>query len=424
MQFLVSALGSAGDVHPFIAISQALQARGHAVRILSAPHFAERIGRAGIDFTPLGQPGEYEELLQRRELWQPLAGTRFVLDELLRRLPEGYAIVDELARAPQTVLVGSTLAWANRLVQERRGIPAATVHLAPICLQSATQPSVLPGIGDLSWMPPKLLRFVERVSERLLLDRWIGPRLNRVRAAIGLPPVRQIVSRWMHSPDLVVAAWPEWFATTQPDWLPQVRTSGFPLFDEPGPGLDDRLSAFLAAGTPPIGITAGSAMAHGDRLFAGALAACRALDRRAVLITPFADQLPPVMPTWARHVAYAPFTALVPRLSALVHHGGIGTSAQALAAGIPQVVVPFAHDQFDNAARLRRLGVAAQIEVTASETRWTATIARLMESQAVAEAARRNAVRMAADAPAADRIAERLEQLDRSPRSASQRTMA
>ena len=421
MQFVVSALGSAGDVHPFIAISQALLGRGHRVQMIASPYFEARIRRAGIAFTPLGTSGDFEALLQRPELWHPRQGARFLFEELLNRLPEAFTVTAALSQPRDTVLVGSSLSWGLRLVQEHSGLPAATVHLSPIFLPSASLPSVLPGIGDPSWLPVWALRALQSGAERWLVDRWVAPRLNRVRAERGLAPVQRVLSRWMHSPDLVIGAWPDWFAPPQPDWPPQTQTSGFPLFHESLGGgvngvLDPSLEAFLAAGRAPIGITPGSAMAHGAAFFAKAVDACASLGERALLITPFRGQLPLNLPAGAMHVPYAPFSALLPRLGALVHHGGIGTSAQAMAAGIPQLVVPFAHDQFDNAARLRRLGVADTLSTAAPVTEWRAALRGLLDAPGRAVALRRCAERMSAEGPASARIADQLEALGRRPR--------
>ncbi len=152
-------------------------------------------------------------------------------------------------------------------------------------------------------------------------------------------------------------------------------------------------------------------MAHGGRLLAVALDACVALGRRAVVVTPFRDQLPTTLPPGTRHVAYAPFGALLPRVAALVHHGGIGTSAQALAAGIPQIVAPFAHDQPDNAARLRRLGVATVVSPNARRDAWIAALSGATGDASVADAVARAAVRMRREPRAQDAIADLLEGL-------------
>ena len=410
-RFVFSALGSAGDVHPFIVVAHALRTRGHDVVLMASPYFEARIAAAGIPFAALGAQGDYEAVLERPELWESGKAARFIIDELLRRLPEAQAATDALA-GPDTVLVGSTLSWGMRLVQEQRRLPGATIHLSPVCMPSAIAPPVLPGIGDLAWMPTPLLRLVQRAGERLVIDRLVKPRLDALRAELGLAPVTRVWSRWMHAPDLVVGAWPAWFAPPQKDWPRAATTAGFPLFVEADAALDPSLQAFLEDGAAPVGITAGSAMAHGAAFYRSALEACRAVGQRALLITAYPDQLPSALPAWARHVRYAPFGVLLPRLSALIHHGGIGTSAQALAAGIPQLVAPFAHDQFDNAARLRRLGVATVVGQSSRQPEWSDALRRSL-TPSIVDAVSSVATRMAREPAAATTIATLLEALAR-----------
>jgi rhamnosyltransferase subunit B len=214
------------------------------------------------------------------------------------------------------------------------------------------------------------------------------------------------MSRWANSPQRVVCAWPEWFAPPQSDWPAQAITSGFPRWSAADASLDPALAEFLKKGPAPIGFTPGSAMAHGRDFFERAIAACAALNRRALLITPYADQLP-----FARAVSYAPFELLLPRLAALIHHGGIGTTAQALAAGVPQGVVPFAHDQFDNATRLVKRGVGLRLSPRGPVRRWTMTLARLLDDPAITAACQRDAALMNEGSDAAERIADLIEQV-------------
>lgn len=413
MHFLVSAIGSAGDVHPFIAVGAALRGRGHEVRIVASAVFESRVRRAGLGFAPLGTVEEYERLLQRPQLWQPRAGARMILGEVLRRLPETVAALRDALPAPDTVLVGGTLSWGLRLLQEQTGLPGATVHLSPMLLPSAFDPPVLAGLGDLSRVPRRLRGWLQGLLERLVLDPAMRPTVNAVRMRFGLPPLKRVWRAWTDSPDLVVGAWPSWFAPPQPDWPPQAVATGFPLHAEADVPLAARTAAFLDAGPPPVGITPGSANAHGAALFARALEACAALGRRALVVTPYRDQLPEPLPSGVHHAAYEPFARLLPRLSAVVHHGGIGTSAQALAAGVPQLVSPFAHDQFDNAARLRRLGVAKTVRPSDTVADWTAALRGLMHEPAVAAAVGACAARIAGERPGSDAIADRLEQLAR-----------
>jgi UDP:flavonoid glycosyltransferase YjiC (YdhE family) len=176
--------------------------------------------------------------------------------------------------------------------------------------------------------------------------------------------------------------------------------TGFPLWDEgevraPSPELEE----FLTADDPPVVFTAGSAMMHAHDFFRISADVCRVMGRRGLLLTQFPEQLPAPLPDGVRHFDYVPFSAVLPRAAAFVHHGGIGTTAQALAAGVPQLVMPLAHDQPDNAARVRGLGVGDFLRPSAYKT--PAVVERLnrLLTPQVKENCRRRARDVAAHKP-------------------------
>jgi rhamnosyltransferase subunit B len=422
LQVLMSAVGSAGDVHPFLCIGRALARRGHDVELLASPHFRQRIEDAGIGFGALGTEADYDRIVRDAGLWDPKYGFESIWREMQPQLLDAHAAVLARIRPGPTVLVGSTLAWHMRLAQETQRLPAATVHLSPLCIFSAQAPARIPGLQDLGRWPAWAVRVLHALFERVYLDRLLAPGLDATRRRLGLAPVRHVMSRWIHAPQRVVCAWPEWYAPVRSDWPAQAVTTGFPRWDAaPGASLPPALDAFLAAGPPPLGFTPGSAMAHGRRFFEQALAACDALGARALLISPYADQLPSPLPAFAHAVPYAPFDLLLPRLRLLVHHGGIGTAAQALAAGLPQGLVPFAHDQFDNAQRLVRRGVGLELRLDDARDAWVAALQRLQHDPQIAASCRRDA-RLVADAgDPAERIADLIEALDDRPHAAATR---
>jgi rhamnosyltransferase subunit B len=412
MHILISCVGSAGDVHPFIAIGQVLARRGHEVELMTSTHFAARIEAAGLTCTPVGTEADFDKVVHHPDLWNPRTCFPVLWQAIAQRLVEAHSLLIARAQPGRTVLVGSTLAMPVRLAQETHRIPAAMVHLSPVCMWSALAPAVIPGLGDLSGWPPVLVRLIQAAIERGFIDRVVAPGFDRIRHDLGLPPVRRLLSQWINSPQRVVCAWPEWFSPKQPDWPAQAVTTGFARWSGTAQqSLAPALLDFLNAGPAPIGFTPGSAMAQGRDFFARAVASSAALNQRALLITPYADQLPNPLPPHAHAVSYAPFDALLPRLAALVHHGGIGTTAQALAAGLPQGVAPFAHDQFDNAARLVKRGVALRLSARSPVRKWTDTLARLTNDASIAAACRHHAALMAADSDAADRIADQIEAL-------------
>jgi len=122
-----------------------------------------------------------------------------------------------------------------------------------------------------------------------------------------------------------------------------------------------QLQAFVEGGPAAVVFTAGTANTTSESFYAESADACERLGLRGILVAGQRSQLPDTLPANVIHTPYAPFSELFPLSAAVVHHGGIGTVSQALKAGIPQLVRPMAYDQFDNASRACRLGVAAEL---------------------------------------------------------------
>ncbi len=361
MRLLMTAVGSYGDVYPIVGLGAAMRGRGHPVTVITNPHFQPVVEDAGLEFLPLGTAEEYRELAHHSDLWHPMRGPLVIVREGVEKtLRPIYELLEEHYRPGETVLVAPALDLASRVFQEKHGAPLASVHLAPVGLRSVYQSSRVYGL----WMSDAAPRWLRRIqywaADKFGIDPLVGPILNKLRAELGLQPVSRIIRDWYFSPQLVLGLFPNWFAAEQPDWPPNTRLTGFPLWDQSSTvELSDEVSEFLDAGDPPIVFAPGSAMTSGEEIFATAADACERLGRRGVLMTRYPDQLPKHLPAGVRHFDFLPFSQLLPRAAALVHHGGIGTSAQGLAAGIPHLVMPMAYDQFDNAARLQRLGVAS-----------------------------------------------------------------
>ncbi|OBV39463.1 glycosyltransferase [Janthinobacterium psychrotolerans] len=405
---LILAAGSAGDVYPFIVIGQALRARGHAVTLVATANFQERAERAGLRFVSGLSQQELDASVQDPELWHPVKGFATIWKHMARHLPAAYAQQLALVQASteRTIIVASTLGLTGRLLQEAHGLPLTTVHLAPSCFLTAGDTSVRRGLNWPRSLPRPVVRLILNLVERLMLDPVVRPAINGLRASLGLAPVRRVMSRWLHSPQQVVCAFPAWFAAPQADWPPHTVCTGFPRMPASAGQLDPALQRFIDAGDAPIVVTPGSAMAHGAGFIGRALEAAAALNLRVVVVTPYREQLPATLPATVHHAAYAPFDLLAPQTAAFVHHGGIGTSATVLAAGKPQLVVPFAFDQPDNAARLRRLGVSLTVLPKAPLRAWSAALGRLLGDPAIAAACATVAAAMAAEVPAAEQIAD------------------
>ncbi len=395
MTILLLTIGSAGDVHPFIGIAQALQRRGHRVRMIVNPHFTTPIQNAGLELIPLGKASDYEDLLADPNLWHRRKGLRAILNAVAGGLETVYETLMQNYVAGETVIAASSLAFGARIAQDQFHLPMATVHLSPAIFRSAIAPPKLPGVSMPAWLPRSWKAAMFAVGDRAVIYRLIGPPINRLRAKHGLPPVRRIMSDWWHSPRRVIGLFPSWFAAPQPDWPPQTRLTGFPLYDQRDlSAAPPQLSEFFSAGPPPIVFTPGSAMHHAHRFFRTSVEACRRLNRRAVLLTRHVEQIPPDLPPTIRHFPYVPFSHIFPRAAVIVHHGGIGTSAQAMSAGVPQIVCPFTFDQLDNADRMQRLGIARTIHPNRYRPgQLMAVLEQLHSDPIAAEAARQVAQR-------------------------------
>lgn len=361
MRVILVTLGSAGDVHPMVGLGLALSRQGHEVIVAANGHFRENVEEEGMEFVELGKVEHLDRLSANPDVWNPHKGLKLLFREVyLPVVRPVYELIEERGDG-KTVVASSIFMFGARIAHEKLGIPLVTIQLQPAAFWSVMEPAAMPGLSFIPMLPLFLRRIVLGALDGLF-DRVIGSEVNAVRATLGLGPVRHVLSRWALSPQRVLGLFPEWYAPPAPDWPRQTRLTGFTGFDR-GRGyvMPDRVREFLDAGDPPVVFTPGTAMQHGERFFGAAVEASTILGRRAMLLTMHEGHLPENLPDGVAHFDYLPFSSVLPRAAALVHHGGIGTVAQALAAGIPQLLMPMNYDQPDNAARLERLGVGAWV---------------------------------------------------------------
>lgn len=395
---LMTAIGSHGDVLPQIAIGQALKARGHRVELFVSAFFAPLVEAAGLTVHPGGTVEEYLDLLRNPDTHHPIrAFRRFA--ELLG--PYCLPMLEEMRARVEpgnTILVTGILGVVPRLLQEIDGIPCVTLHTAPAGFRSRHQVSRMLPYDSLPHLPGWMRPPMWWLSD-LLLDPAILPMVNPARAKLGLPPVQRFFHRWVHGATRQLAMFPQWFAEAQPDWPSNTRLTGFPLPAlQADQALPEAVQRFLDAGPPPVAFSAGTATAANREFFEISAEACRQSGRRGILLTHRPEQLPATLPEGVVHFDYVSFDALLPRVAAFVHHGGIGSTAQALRAGVPQLIRPMAFDQFDNSIRAQRLGVAAEIlPGRYRPARVAAALAALIDDPAVRLHGREQAQRLAGE---------------------------
>jgi rhamnosyltransferase subunit B len=365
MHYLLTPSGSTGDIHPFMSLAKALQAMGREVSFMAPAFHAGLVGKSDIPFIGLGTDADYLRIIANPDLWHPRRGFKALFSHYREPLIEAFhALMNFRHREPLTIighpfsLPAIAMARENRLRARVVGI-----YLAPSNIRTVHDPLHFGDVSVPRWVPFTWRRAFWKLLDRSLVDPHAAAALNEARAALGLTAIRQSFLLHMQDiPDLSVTLFPQWFAAPQPDWPRPLLMGDFQLFDASAQEPFSReLAKFLANGPAPVVVTPGTGNAHAADLFALSAQAVQNLGLRAIFLTRHHEQIPAHLPA---HILWQPYVALaklLPHAAALVHHGGIGTTAEALHAGIPQLVVPFAWDQFDNAARIKALGVATSL---------------------------------------------------------------
>ncbi len=350
MKIAFVSLGSVGDVAPLIAVAERLQARGHSCELLTNEEFIESARARGLKATAVAPPVEIFRHVPRFE-------------DYLYCSPE--AIGAELSRRAPNVdlIVNCDRYCASNLVAEKHGLRVARLHLSPFKLRPYDTGRTPP--YDLFARNPRVLAFV-----------------NQLRATFGL----ERVDTAFHDEAYVVghvAAFPRWFCPAPPSAAPPMDFAGFPLPPERVP-LPPPLQAFIQRRGRPLVFTFGTANTQLGESLKQAELCCEKLELPGVMLCPRG--------VGARRSSerlllcpFIPLGAVLPETRLLVHHGGIGTTARALEAGVPQVIIPQRFDQPDNGARCTMLGVGSVLEAAqATPLLLRRTIRGLLDDAAVA----------------------------------------
>lgn len=369
-RIVLNTFGSFGDLHPYLAIATELRRRGHATLIATSAVYRAKVEAEDVEFAPV-RPDVGELLAQPallEKLWNPRHGTEYLIrDYLMPQVEQSYLDLSAVC-ARADLLVTHFAAYAGPTVAE---------SLKLRWLSIALQPSIFLSVHDPPILPPLWLRHLYNLGKparkaifalgKQRVRSWARPLLD-LSGGLGLSRAANPVFDGQYSPFGTLALFSSHFARPQPDWPPNVKICGFVYYDRregfASTDASEDLNHFLKDRPAPVVFTLGSsAVMHPGSFYRESLAAAQHLGLRAVLLVgPNArDRLPHKVAESVFIAEYAPYSQLLPYAALTVHQGGIGTTAQALRAGKPMIVVPWSHDQPDNAERLRKLGISRTI---------------------------------------------------------------
>jgi len=369
LRIVLSNIGTLGDTNPLIAIALELKRRGH-VPVMALPNvYRAKIEPLGLEFRAVRPDIDPANTKLVEMIYDVKKGTETGLREFLFPvLRETYSDLLDAATKPARadVLLLGELNYAGPVVAEATGIPWASYVLAPFSFFSAFDPPVLPPYPRLARADkaPGMGRAMRRLA-RFVTRKWPEP-IYELRQELGLPRGKNPIFDGKHSPQLVLALFSHALGVEQKDWPANTLITGFCFYDADAGNarLPAELEKFLDAGEAPVVFTLGSAavLAAGD-FYEQSARAAKKLGARAVLLigTDPRNRPQQELPDSICLAEYAPYSGLFPRAALVVHQGGVGTTAQCLRAGRPMLIMPYSHDQPDNARRMRRLGVARVI---------------------------------------------------------------
>lgn len=371
---LLTTQGTGGDVYPFIKIGQMLKALGHQVKLITNHQHKAKVKSNNLDYAALDDMLPFREWSAREKLPDIIASRqRYMMQKTL----EMFENIRRLGQQKDSILVGHYgLHLPSQTAADKMLIPYIPIFTAPYFMLNTAI------LGEM---------YHENSQS-----------LNQMRTALALPPVDDW-DAWLRQPSISIGLWPEWFAAPERGWPSGLEMVGFVSSDDVEQGeLPPDVEDFLERGEePPVLVTHGTSRPSHAEFFEVCVEACARLGRRCIIVTNDEELVPADLDQNTRYYKYLPFGSLMPRMGAIIHHGGIGTSSRALAAGVPQLILAFGSDRPDNASRLKGLKVAEHLP----PARWNQsviaeTLGRLMRCPNVRESCSGLSRRFERDEPA------------------------
>jgi UDP:flavonoid glycosyltransferase YjiC (YdhE family) len=354
---LLATFGSLGDVLPFIELGKYLRGLGFDISVMTSPSYQSLVLEQKFSFIPFGSLDSYQatfehpDIFKMNKSFQTFFGLGVV--PYLNTLPEWIEKIPK--DKPVWIFSNVALNLSAFLARTKhQNTKVITVYLSPAAILSRRQ--VWPfGSKIIEWVIPKfLMNPLNWLIEKFFFSD-LSKTYSSLRKQYGLKPVKNFLIHWHHSSDFCLILFPKLFQSPYKDWpMPSVQ-GNFLLRTLRDHTLDQQINQFLKDGPPPVLLMFGSDNRQATYDYDVCIKFFSERNFRIIVLT-----------TSTLKINQANVLCLKPKVNLseimaksflVIHHGGIGTISQALTAGVPQLVVPFAFDQWGNAKQLEKLGV-------------------------------------------------------------------
>lgn len=385
MDYLFFSLGTAGDALPFLKLAASLNSRGAKAAFIGNEKFVPLADSMGVELLVVSSKTAYESTYNNPLTWSRGHSHNHYNEFHFPAIKPTFRTIQNVVRQRcRPVIVYQDVLSGARMAANAFDLNSCHVVLAPQAIESELSPPypLRRQIEERLWS--KILPQIREKAKKDTFDRLIRPLINPARKELEL-------SEWtiddlpdMQSSPAILGLFPEWFKPNPGDWPSQLSTTGFILGDT-RPHEDKRLDEFINRYGAPLVFTFGTGIPLTALLIDKIKYLCRTIGKPGVFVAHSQEATlidngdQPVLTLSA-----TPFSELFARAALVIHHGGIGTCAQALAAGIPQVISPYNFDQPDNAFLLWQLGVSNSVDFLNDPVSQIAgTVEELLSSESV-----------------------------------------
>jgi rhamnosyltransferase subunit B len=356
MKIIIYALGTSGDINPMVAVGKEMSTRGYAVAFLTSDHFKELIESSGFEFVSIGTREEYL-LGNQPSAWEAKNATdNFIYYHAPAFLP-AYNAIEQLKQKQNVALLSIGEQNGAVAAAVKYEIPYIKFSISPNLIFSAEKPP-----APLCWHVPKkipkflqkiFVRYIDKKSMKLFYQDAKAKPYMELRKKLGCP----VTYGRETNAEFLIGFFPEWFGMRAKDWPKNLKLIGFPLSDSVNNVARLKFDSIVGEIGAPIVFTTGTGVSEAEAVFREGKKICELLNLPGLFVGSAGSKEILSNSTLCKHIDYIDFEYALPKCSAIVHHGGIGTLSQAVRAGIPQLIRPIKYDQPDNANRIHQLGL-------------------------------------------------------------------